>query len=554
MKPLEVTESVVETGVTSPNPPMLRGGEVVKIPLNFNNKVVPDVGGLEIYLASSLIPEIIAPAKQVFAEDNLPFLEPLSSQLSIASNLQTLSQKYGKVVGDFNPKQEAEKALRGLQQLQLADGGFAVFPGLSTSEPYLTAYAANAIALSAQTFPELVDMTMVDSLKNYLKTTLAEPGKSDFCKEKLCQNQVRLKMLIALAQFGEKRNDFLTDIYQQREEYSPVTQIELTRYLSQLKDWQKEANLLTKEIEKNIAITGRNATISLPANLSWLNSPTAIQAQTLRLFLSQEGKKALTTNLLQSLLTLRRNGTWLTTYDNAEALTALVEYSKTEPTPPQFNVTVKLGGKKIDTIAFDGYKNANRFLTLGMDKLPRNKTELTLEKSGKGTLHYLVNYNYRVEGNQPGRVNGLRVIRQIRAAGEDKVLAKQRLYAPEPVKLPIGQIFDIGLEIISDRAVNHVIINEPLPAGLEAIDNSFKTTNQALQVKEDSWGIKYKMMYRDRIFAYAEHLDPGVYSVHYLARSVTPGTYFWPGGEAHLQYAPEEFGRTASSTLILSEK
>jgi alpha-2-macroglobulin len=554
VKPLEVTESVVETGVTSPNPPMLRGGEVVKIPLNFNNKVVPDVGGLEIYLASSLIPEIIAPAKQVFAEDNLPFLEPLSSQLSIASNLQTLSQKYGKVVGDFNPKQEAEKALRGLQQLQLADGGFAVFPGLSTSEPYLTAYAANAIALSAQTFPELVDMTMVDSLKNYLKTTLAEPGKSDFCKEKLCQNQVRLKMLIALAHFGEKRNDFLIDIYQQREEYSPVTQIELARYLSQLKDWQKEANLLTKEIEKNIAITGRNATVSLPANLSWLNSPTAIQAQTLRLFLSQEGKKALTTNLLQSLLTLRRNGTWLTTYDNAEALTALVEYSKTEPTPPQFNVTVKLGGQKIDAIVFDGYKNANRFLTLGMDKLPRNKTELTLEKSGKGTLHYLVNYNYRVEGNPPGRVNGLRVIRQIRAAGEDKVLAKQRLYAPDPVKLPIGQIFDIGLEIISDRAVNHVIINEPLPAGLEAIDNSFKTTNQAIQVKEDSWGIKYKMMYRDRIFAYAEHLDPGVYSVHYLARSVTPGTYFWPGGEAHLQYAPEEFGRTASSTLILSEK
>jgi len=61
-------------------------------------------------------------------------------------------------------------------------------------------------------------------------------------------------------------------------------------------------------------------------------------------------------------------------------------------------------------------------------------------------------------------------------------------------------------------------------------------------------------MYRDRVVAYSDRLEPGAYSLHYLVRSVTPGTYLWPGAEAHLQYAPEEFGRTASSTLIVSDK
>ncbi len=49
--------------------------------------------------------------------------------------------------------------------------------------------------------------------------------------------------------------------------------------------------------------------------------------------------------------------------------------------------------------------------------------------------------------------------------------------------------------------------------------------------------------------AYGDSLQPGVYNLHYLVRSVTPGTFLYPGTEVHLQYAPEEFGRSADSTL-----
>jgi len=148
----------------------------------------------------------------------------------------------------------------------------------------------------------------------------------------------------------------------------------------------------------------------------------------------------------------------------------------------------------------------------------------------------------------------MRVVREIRPAGEDKVLGKQQLAIPESLTLGVGQVFDIGLEIITDHPVDHVVITDPLPAGLEAVDNSFQTSTKAVESQADSWQIGYKTMYRDRVVAYSDRLEPGAYSLHYLVRSVTPGTYLWPGAEAHLQYAPEEFGRSASSTLIVSDK
>lgn len=543
VKPLEVTENVVEVGTTA---------NQVKIPLKVDKNVVSDVGGLEISLASTLIPEIIAPAKQVLQDEQLPFLEPAASQLLIAANLQTLSQQYAQSLKDFNPSKEAGIALEKLQKLQRPDGGFASYPGQEPSDPFVTPYAAKAIASASKAFPNTVDAGMLSRLTDYLKKTLADPGQYEFCKEQVCKNQVRLSALISLAELGEKRNDFLADIYQQRSEYNLVTQIELARYLSQFNDWQNESQVLTNELQKSIYITGRTATVNLPKNVSWIASPTAIQAQALRLFIAQKSKPEDIDRLLQSLLNLRRDGTWQSTYDNAEALTALVDYSQTQPTPPKFSATVKLAGKQLDSIQFDGYRNPSQFITVATDRLPRNG-DLIIQKSGQGTLHYIVNYGYRLQGNQPGRLNGLRVVREIRPAGEDRVLGKQQLSIPKELTLGVGQVFDIGLEIIADRPVDNVVITDQLPAGFEAIDNSFQTSTKAVEAQGDSWQIGYKTMYRDRVLAYSDRLEPGAYSLHYLVRSVTPGTYLWPGAEAHLQYAPEEFGRSASSTLIVSD-
>ncbi|KHG40483.1 MAG: alpha-2-macroglobulin family protein [Aphanizomenon flos-aquae KM1D3_PB] len=546
IKPLEITEQVVETGVSE---------RQVKIPLNIDKNTFREAGGLDIQLASTLIPAIKAPAKQVLENNDLPFAEPASSQLLIAANLQTLTQKYNQIFAEFNPQEQAKLAIAQLQKLQIADGGFAAFPGQQKSDPWVSSYAVESLVKANQNFPDLVDSKIISSLKKYLQNVLANPGQYDFCKQKLCKSQLQLNSLIALAQLGDKRNSFLSDIYQQRDNFDLVTQIKLARYLYQFPEWQNQAQIMRLEFQKNIYETGRTAVVNLPKTWSWMSSNTVTQAQALRLFIDQKTNPEIIDKLLQSLLNLRRYGTWESSYNNAQALTALVEYSQLQPTPPNFMTTVKLANQKLGKTSFNSYQNPSLQINIPMNQLPQGKRDLWLQKSGRGKLHYLVAYKYRLQGNQPGRFNGLRVTREISKVNEEKTIQKTGMYAfDKPLTLQPGQVFDIGLEVITDHPVDHVVIKDPLPAGFEAVDDSFQTATPALQAKADNWQLGYKTIHKDRIISYADHLEPGVYSLHYLVRSVTPGTFIWPGAEVHLQYAPEEFGRSADSTLVLGER
>jgi uncharacterized protein YfaS (alpha-2-macroglobulin family) len=546
VRELEITEQAIESGVTT---------NLVKIPLQIDNQVLPNAGGLDISLASTLIPEMTAPAKQVLDQDWLPFLETSASQLAIAANLQILSQKYAQVVSNFNPSQEANKALENLQKLQQPDGGFADIPSSQTTEsdPLITPYAAESIALAQSAgFP--VDSEIITRLKTYLNKILTNPGQYAWCTLS-CRRQVQLEALIALAELGEKRADFLVSLYEDKNSLDRVNQIKLTRYLFQFPQWQDEAQTLFNDLQETVYETGRTATVNLPQEWHWFNSATTTQAQALRLFIAQKATPEVLDRVLQGLLAMRREGNWQTSYDNAQALTALVEYSQLEPTPPNFNTTVQLAGKSLGKVRFEGYRHPNYQLQVPMEKLPRGRHDLILNKSGQGNLHYLTAYRYRLTGNQPGRLNGLRVIRYIRPANQAQVLRAIDLYAPdEPFTVPPGQVFDIGLEMISDHPIHHLIVNDPLPAGFEAVDTSFQTSTSYFQAQQDSWEINYQKIHKDKVVAYGDRLDAGVYTLHYLVRSVTPGTFEWPGAEIHLQYAPEEFGRSASSVLEVSNQ
>jgi uncharacterized protein YfaS (alpha-2-macroglobulin family) len=548
-----ITEQVVDTGTTQSR---------VQIPLNIEVGVDPQAGGLDLTLASTLIPELKAPAKQVLDEVQLPFLEPAASQLLIAANLKTLSQRYEQTFAQFDLGQQARQALERLEKLQQPDGGFAAWPGQERSDPFTSPYAARAIAQAAKAFaadPALAalqpDSSLVSRLRTYLGRVLANPGQYEFCKDQTCKTQMRLGALMGLNELGDRRTDFLADLYAQRQLLCQAQQFQLARYLSQLPDWQTEAASLSQELQQSLYETGRTATVNFPQRWTWLGSDTSIQSQALQLALARQSPPETVDRLLQGLLALRRYGTWATPYNNAEALTALVDYSQREVTPANFSASAQLAGKTLVSGEFQGYRQPSMSQSVPMAALPKGRQTLTLKKSGAGTLHYLTAYRYRLQGDQPGRLNGLRVSRTVQAVNQAKVLDQVGLRAPQqPLTVAAGQVFDIGLEVIADHPVDHVVITDPLPAGFEAIDTSFQTSTAALKAQTDSWQIDFQTIHKDRIVAYGDRLEPGVYSLHYLARSVTPGTFNYPGAEAHLQYAPEEFGRSASTTLKVQQR
>lgn len=541
---LDVTEQVITSGTTQND---------VKIPLKIDNNVVADTGGLDISLSSTLVPNINLSAEEIFNRNKYPFLEISASQLNIAADLQILNQQYNRKFTQLNLNDAAKQALENLQKLQQPDGSFASVTGMQKSDPLLSSYGAQSIA-QAQKAGFTVNQNMVSNLQKYLQKRLAEPSQEDFCNTAACQNQIRLEALISLAELGEKRTDYLSSLYEQRQELDRVNQIKLARYLYQFPDWKTEAQTLTQEIEKNLYETGRSATVNLPQNLLWFNSRTTAQAQVLRLFIAQNAKPETIDRLWQGLVNLQRQYTWNNSYDTAQALTALVAYSEQQPATSNFKTTIKLDNRVLGNVQFKDNQNPNYDLQVTMQSLRRGNHNLTLKKSGNGILHYLTAYRYRLQGEQSGRFNGLRVSRLIFPANQTKMIDKQGLHpSPKLLTLPSGQVFDISLEIITDHPIDHLMIEDPLPAGLEAIDSSFQTASSYFQSQDSSWQINYQQIYRDKIVAYGDHLDAGIYNLHYLVRSVTPGTFDWPGANVSLQYAPEEFGRCSSAKLEISQ-
>ena len=545
VKAQTVMEQVIEAGSTT---------DQAKVALSVDQKVVNDSGGLDLTLASTLVPQLTAPAQQTLDPEMLPFLEPTASQLSLVANLQSLGKTYQQTFSGFDLKQRADQAIAQLQTLRKPDGGFATYPEGKQSDPFVTPYGAIAIAQARTAFGDaIVNPTMVDGLRTYLTKLLANPGQYDFCNNPLCKNQVRLETLIALAALGDTRTEYLPDLYAQRKDFDPLQQMKLARYLAQFPDWQTEATAIAAEFQESTTETGRSARVNLPENWRWHASPVTTQAEALQLAIAQKTRPDTINKLAQGLLAQRRNGTWQTTYDNAQALAALVAYSQLQPTPPNFTATAKLAGKTLASTQFQGYRKPSETVNIPMTDLPRGQNDLTLAKSGNGTLHYLAAYRYRLSGDQPGQLQGLRVTRTIRPANEEKALYTTGLYVLKPLQLPVGQVYDIGLEIITDHPVDHVVITDPLPAGFESVDESFQTTTRYFKAKGDSWQVGYQTLHKDRVVAFGDKLNPGVYTLHYLVRSVTPGTFVYPGAEAHLQYAPEEFGRSAATTLTIEE-
>ncbi|MEO1131977.1 MAG: alpha-2-macroglobulin family protein, partial [Cyanobacteria bacterium J06639_1] len=542
VKALLPSEQTIETGVTDSR---------ATIPFRVDDRVMPNSGGLQVTLASTLLPDIVAPTRDLMRRDSLPFLEPAASRLAIAAQLQTLRQTYGQLFPEFDPASEAATALEQLQTLQSPNGGFKTYPGDNGTSVWGTAYAARSIAV-ARDAGFSTGALKLTGLQKYLEATLSNPSRIDDNCGIECRARRQLDILLALDALGDTRTDFLDRIYSMRESLDEASQFRLARYLSQFPQWQEAATALAQELQEGISIGGRSAVVNTKDRWGyWGHSQTVLQAEALRLAIAREADPEAIARAVRGLLDERRNGIWPRgSYGNAIAIGAVLDYAARQPEPPNFNASVRLDADSIGSTQFQGYQQTSLDLDVPMRDLPKGDRDLVVEKNGSGELHYLAAYQYRLPAPHPGRFAGLRVTRTVRNAGTEDILHRMDLKSGDrPLTLAPGQVFDIEVRVVVDRPVNQLVITDPLPAGLEPVDTSFRTTAANLQEPRDSWQISYQALHRDRVVAFADRLNAGVYTLHYLARSVTPGTFLWPGATARLQYEPETLGRTSAEFL-----
>ncbi len=512
------TESVVDAGA---------GSKQLRIPVHFTQP-----GTVTITLANSIVPQIRLEASRALAADPLKTTNELASRVIIASatgSAQTLA-------GD----------LASLEKLQRDDGGFSYYSGQNATDAVASAYALQALVF-ARTHRVSVDSGILSRAAAYARAVLANPSRGGWCSDDVCKAQTRLSMLWALADYGERRSDGLESIYALRDKLDNADQLRLARYMLATPGWQHTGKTYAETLEQTLYFTGRYASANLNTRWAWLGQVTNAQAQMLSLLLERRAPLDQLDGAARALIAQKCRCGWPTVEATASAVMALMEYSARVP-PSAMHITVRDGASQIVSASF-GSRPDSKSLTVAAASLHGN--ELVLQ-SDKGTMHYVLLYTYALPPESPGNLSAFRVTRRLYEPGNPRAFATIDLATPSSqLTMRTGSVFDVGIRIAVDHPVDRLVIEDPLPAGFEAIDASFSTSIQSIVPQTDNWEIAGRQIYRDRVVAFAAHVGPGVYDMHYLVRSVTPGLFRWPGARAYLEDAPEEFGRSATATLEL---
>jgi uncharacterized protein YfaS (alpha-2-macroglobulin family) len=529
----DVTESTVDAGATRTSS---------QIPL----KIGEARGTVRVQLAGSLLPEVVPPARRAVSEEPLGLLSPLAARLSVAASLLQLQTALNARISDVDARAAANAAVTQLQSLQRLDGGFAFWPGERASDPFGSADALRALTY-AQRAGIAVPTSVIGKSKAYIARVLADPtGAAKWCSKDDCKAALRLAALQALASTGDRRTDFLQQIYARRSSLGLSEQVGLAVYMQRTPGWKAQADSIAREVERNIYLTGRYANVQ-PQN-SWQGTLVEAQARYLQLLILRSAPDEQLDRAFEALVAQSCRCGWPAVGDAAAALEASADYAGAEKQPANFEATALIDGKPVKNVRFTSSTQPPQIFTF--TNLSPGAHSITLRKTGSGTLHYNLTYTYDLNSRAPGRLAGLRVIRTVRPANTQTVVATMDIAAQsQPLSFAAGNVYDIGVQVIADHPVDRVTIIDPLPAGFEALDTLFQTTAAYYQPLADAWQIDYQQIYSDRIVAFAQHLDPGVYEMHYLARTVTPGTYLWPGTTASLLNAPEQFGRTAFASV-----
>jgi uncharacterized protein YfaS (alpha-2-macroglobulin family) len=538
----DVLETVVTTGATKTS---------ASVPLNVATWMHGPLGGLDVTAASTLLGDVHEP-EEALQIPFVPFGTVLASRIAIASDAIVLDRQYGRTSDVPALTKSVTVDLAALRSLALSNGGFSDWPGGQNAYVYTTAFDVQQLLQAKLAgFDVSGDLAHAD---RYLGKVLANPGDTDSADCSVDEAECRLEALETLGAAGDVRNDFLADIMAQQAKFEYYERVELARFLLRLPDWRAKGIALRDELFQQVNLSARHATVDLRGSFG--ESEVAGQSQMLGLAIASGTPEEDVDRLLQSLLDKRHNGRWGCNCDDAEAMNALVLYAAQNATPPNFTAAVTLPAKppKVTKTVFSGYAKTLDTTSLPIDDIVRGPSTVALSMQGTGTLHYVVALSYRAPDSSPGIYQGIRIDRIVRPAGGDQPLASFGLAAPTgPTSVLAGHVFDVEDRIVTDHPIENVLVTDPLPAGFEAVDQTFRTASPADLEGTDTWSVDYQSLYNNRVVSFASHLDAGAYAIHYLVRSVTPGTYAWPGANAQLQFAPEEFGRTAASQLVVTD-
>ncbi|NTU85437.1 MAG: hypothetical protein HGA45_39805 [Chloroflexales bacterium] len=454
--------------------------------------------------------------------------------------------------------------LQRLNALQNLDGGWGWWEG-DESQPYLSAYVAQGLGEAVKAGYG-VDLAVLDRGLAYLKGALERDADQGQRLPLPTRLNTRAYILFVLGELGQPDRGRAVALYEQRPQLDTYARAYLLMALKGLGD-DERARALAADL------TG--GAIMRPADAHWeearadywtMSSDTRTTALALQALVRADPANVLVPNAVRYLVGLRDHGHWRTTQETAVTLMALSEYvAQSGELAGDYSYRVALDGKSLaeGSVGRESLERPIDLVVSLADLAQGAAGKLSIQRqaaagqSGAGRLYYTL----RMRGYQDAA--SVQPLDQGVGVRREYALVDTATLSPTgelTTQAGLGEVVQVRLTLSVPESMPYFMVEDMLPAGLEPLDTSLKTTSAAARDpsiaeagEQPSWWYFGRTEVRDnRVALFATDLPRGTYVYSYLARAVTPGRFQTLPATAMRTYAPEVFGRSAGALFTVT--
>ena len=451
--------------------------------------------------------------------------EQVSAGLQILFNRQNIDGGWGWFSRDNSNTLVTAYVLVGLQEAQ--DAGFAVTPGA---------------LMGGQAF-------LRDEMNSPLFNTPALGGQN-------WQYNREAFILFALSRAGFYDMGRMANLYEARARLNPLGKAYLVLALDMAdQDNVGDARIdtLITEILNSASTSAAGTFWSSDDPFNW-TTDTRATAVGLEALVTTQPDSELIPNVVRYLVSARTADRWETTQETAWAVMALSDWMvASDELNADYDFTVSVNDEAVleDSASRDA-ANETRSLVLDVaDLLQDEANRLTFAVDGDdGTLYYsaFLEASLPVDEVEP-LDSGIIVARRYVGADGETIDAAN-----------VGDIVEVRITVVAPEDLHYVMIEDPVPAGLEPIDPNLVTSSQIgtrpeLENLDNGWGWWWfsNTEFRDeKAVLYSTFLPAGTYEYRYTARATVPGTYKVIPTTAEEFYFPDVYGRGAGSVFTVN--
>ena len=492
------------------------------------------------------------------------------------------AQRQAGVTTNDAARRDIARAVDMLTRRQRADGGIGYWSPNDWTSVWLSAYAG-IVLLDAREVGLPVDTMVLSRLAGYVSAELRGESKPVFSPvaNYTDRQDVRLRERVAAV-------DFLSRLRQP--EVASENELLRSAALLALEDRARLAEVLARRGQmaparrlmastwSQVRVEGSRATVP-DSTIAPFYFESAIRpvARILMATLAVDPEHALVGPLAETIAQQGRAAaaSWMwNTQDYASAVSALAALDQRRRQQGERVVRVRSGNK---VILQAGTSATGRDSTVSLAGLVPNGSKaptlrLALDAgAGEGPVYYYFTVS-EVPLAPP-------------VTPEDQGIRVERWYERYEGGAPItrvaeGELVRVRLRITIPTTRQFVVVDDALPAGLEAVDLSLRTASaipgpgasatpepadREQQESAPQWGFgrwdsgwwspfDYREIRDDRVVYSANVLWPGTYTATYVARATTPGTFVRPPAHAEEMYNPAVNGRSDGGVFVVTAR